>query len=141
MGGRAAAGQPPFFLISAHRRQGTIMRQAIAEHAPGWICYHLYYHQDPDLAVRQLVRPPIARLLAEGWIDNYFFVRYRLGGPHIRLRLQARPASAESVAPVAEAAARSFLTDRPSTSPLSAEEVRRIHQIVLASEPHEHDDS
>jgi hypothetical protein len=117
------------------------MRQALAEHAPGWICYHLYYHQDPDLAVRQLVRPLIARLLAEGWIDNYFFVRYRLGGPHIRLRLQARPASAESVAAVAEAAARSFLADRPSTSPLSADEVRRIHQIVLASEPHEHDDS
>ncbi len=117
------------------------MRQTVAEHAPGWISYHLYYHQDLDLAVRQFVHPLIARFLAEGWIDNYFFVRYQLGGPHIRLRLQAGPASAESVAAAAEAAARSFLTDRPSTSPLNAEEVRRIHQIILASEPHELDDS
>lgn len=117
------------------------MRQAVAEPAPGWISYHLYYHQDLDLAVRRFVRPLIARLLAEGSIDNYFFVRYRLGGPHLRLRLQAGPASAESVAAAAEAAARSFLTDRPSTSPLGAEEVRRIHRIVLASDPHEHDDS
>lgn len=117
------------------------MRPAIAEHAPGWISYHLYYHQDLDLAVRQFVRPLIARLLAEGLLDNYFFVRYRLGGPHLRLRLQAGPKSAGSVAATAEAAARSFLTDRPSTSPLGAEEVRRIHRIVLASDPHEHDDS
>lgn len=117
------------------------MSQATAEPAPGWICYHLYYHQDLDLAVRRFVRPLIANLLAEGAIDNYFFVRFRLGGPHLRLRLQAGPETAGSVAEAAEAAARSFLTDRPSTSPFGAEEVRRIHQVVLASEPHEHDDS
>ncbi len=109
--------------------------------ATGWLSYHLYYHQDLERAVLRFVRPLSGKLLAEGWIDNFFFVRYHLGGPHIRLRLQPRPASAASVAAAAEAAARDFLTDQPSTSPFSLERIRRIHAVVLASDPHEHDET
>lgn len=61
----------------------------------GWLSAHLYfdvtgddlYGAGCDTVVREVVRPFVARCVTEGWITGYFFVRYRLDGPHVRLRL------------------------------------------------------
>lgn len=110
--------------------------------AAGWQAFHLFYHGDRDAALRHFVRPAVAALLAERRIDRFFFVRYDLGGPHLRLRLRLRQApgsgSAEGVASLAaiiEQHAAAFLAERPSVSPLDPEHLRRQAEARHAAAP------
>ncbi|HYH47841.1 MAG TPA: lantibiotic dehydratase C-terminal domain-containing protein, partial [Thermoanaerobaculia bacterium] len=108
--------------------------------AAGWQAFHLFYHGDRDAALRHFVRPAVAALLAERRIDRFFFVRYDLGGPHLRLRLRQAPGSgsAEGVASVAatiEQHAAAFLAERPSVSPLDPEHLRRQAEARHAAAP------
>ena len=108
---------------------------------PAWTAYHVYYHQDLDRAVVGFVRPLAARLLAAGSIDRLFFVRYRLGGPHLRLRLRVPGGRAARCAAAVEEAARGFLRRHPSTEPLAEEAVRRETRALVDSDPFENDDT
>jgi hypothetical protein len=107
--------------------------------AAPWLCYHLYYHQDLNRAALRFVRPTVAELLAADRIDSFFFIRYGLGGPHIRLRLLPKAGCAAEVAEAAEARAREFLTQLPSTSALDPETLRRGAEALVASDPYETD--
>lgn len=113
----------------------------MAEDESGWLNYHLYYHQDRGSAIDGFVRPLVVGLLSADWIDRFFFVRYGLGGPHIRLRLHPRLGASALVAEAAESQARDFLASRPSTSNLTPQSIRRGNRQLLASDPHETDDS
>jgi len=113
----------------------------MAEDESGWLNYHLYYHQDRGSTIDGFVRPMVAALLSADWIDRFFFVRYGLGGPHIRLRLHPRPGASALVTEAAESQARDFLASRPSTSNLTPQSIRRGNRQLLASDPHETDDS
>jgi hypothetical protein len=113
----------------------------MAEDESGWLNYHLYYHQDVGSAIDGFVRPLVVGLLSADWIDRFFFVRYGLGGPHMRLRLHPRPGASALVAEAAEGQARDFLASRPSTSNLTPQSIRRGNRQLLASDPHETDDS
>ena len=106
-----------------------------------WLNYHLYYHEDVGYAIRHFVHPLVAGLLQSGWIDSFFFIRYCLGGPHIRLRLRPRPGASALVTEAAEFQVREFLSSRPSTSKIPRESILRINQKVMASDPHELDAS
>lgn len=106
-----------------------------------WLNYHLYYHQDLSSAIDGFVRPLVARLLRSGWIDHFFFIRYWLGGPHIRLRLHPRSGASALTVEAVEAQARDFLASRPSTSKLDWEAILRFNKKVLAYDAHELDDS
>lgn len=92
---------------------------------PDWRAYHVFYHSDRDLLLRHMVLPLLADLLRAGAIERFFFVRYGLGGPHVRLRWRVPSAAAGAAAEagLAEAAAR-FFGRWPSTSTLSAERIR-----------------
>jgi hypothetical protein len=113
----------------------------MGENESGWLNYHLYYHEDAGSAIHGFVRPLVAGLLRSGWIDSFFFIRYCLGGPHIRLRLLPRSGASALVTGAAEAQARDFLVSRPSTSKLTREAALRINQEILAFDPNELDDS
>lgn len=113
----------------------------MGEHESGWLNYHLYYHQDLSSAIDGFVRPLVAGLLRSDGIDHFFFIRYWLGGPHIRLRLHPRPGAAAPVIESVETAARDFLASRPSTSTLGREAILRFNEQVLAHDAHELDDS
>lgn len=52
----------------------------------GWI-----YNPDCDRVVVDVVEPFVRRCQAEGWIHQYFFIRYSEFGPHVRLRLLGHP--------------------------------------------------
>lgn len=52
----------------------------------GWI-----YAPECDQVVVDVVEPFVRRCQREGWIDQYFFIRYSEFGPHVRLRLLGRP--------------------------------------------------
>jgi len=97
-----------------------------------WRAYHLHYHADLDPLLDELVRPLVAGLLADGRADRFYFVRYGLGGPHVRLRLRwtGEPATA-----AVEAAAADFFRRRPSLDSLAAEEVLRRNRPFLTVDP------
>lgn len=102
--------------------------------ADRWRAYHLFYHQDLDRLLLEMVDPLVTALLAEGRIDRFFFVRYNLGGPHVRLRWRTvgEPATAERSLASAAAA---FFARAPSTETLPAEAVHRLNRAVLGVDP------
>lgn len=106
-----------------------------------WISGHLYYHQSLDLAVRGFVHPLVVSLVTDGQIDAFFFLRYNLGGPHVRLRLQVVPGAREDVLRAMQAWARRFLNREPSSRSLDDEVIRRWNESILANDRHEVDDS
>lgn len=101
-----------------------------------WLGFHLFYHADRDRVLTELVRPLAAALLADGLVQRFFFIRYSLGGPHVRLRLEVRGAAAARAARRrVRAAAREFLAGAPSPEPLPDERVHRINRNVIPSDP------
>ena len=79
-------------------------------------------------------------LVQAGRIDAFFFVRYALGGPHVRLRLRVLPGLREIVLAEVERAAEGFLAAAPSAKSWEEEAIRRANESILASDPHETDD-
>lgn len=106
-----------------------------------WISCHLYYHQDLDRAISGFVHPTVVSLLSSGWIGSFFFVRFTLGGPHVRLRLRAPTGGRGRVEEVVTQAAERFLASEPSTEPRAKELIRQETQSLLASDPFETDDT
>jgi hypothetical protein len=106
-----------------------------------WIAGHLYYHQSLDLVARRFVHPLVVSLLKAEEVDAFFFVRYSLGGPHIRLRLRASSGSEERVLKAMRQSAHGFLEIAPSTCSVSEEAIRRANRAILAADPNEVDSS
>lgn len=107
----------------------------------GWASYHIFYHGDRNLVLRHLVRPAAATLLADGHVDRFFFIRYPLGGPHVRLRLRVIPGREEAVTAGLTGGAVAFFRRWPSTETMPEEEVRQGNRAILNGDPSEHDDS
>lgn len=105
-----------------------------------WRAYHLYHHQDPEQVVRRFVTPVVRRLAGEGKIRRFFFLRFGLGGPHIRLRLEVRPGCAEVADRITAAAAGSFLERWPSLEPMEEEKLLHTHRVILDTDPNEDDE-
>jgi Lantibiotic biosynthesis dehydratase C-term len=108
---------------------------------PAWVSFHLHYHEDQDRLLLGLVEPLVESLLAGSLVDRFFFVRYPLGGPHIRLRLRCRPGSAEPVAAAVVEQSEQFLRAHPSRRHLEEEVIRKHTQSLLAQDPQEDDDA
>jgi len=82
------------------------------------------------------VAEPVARALRrDGAVRRFFFVRYNLGGPHVRLRLEAAPGRGGEVAARVREAADEFFARQPSLEPLPDEAVRRGNRAILADDP------
>ena len=80
-----------------------------------WSAYHLFY-ADRKRALDHFVRPVISSLLAGGYIGRFFFIRYPLGGAHIRLRVCSRSQDTEIVEERLHKAAALFLSQYPSAT-------------------------
>lgn len=106
-----------------------------------WRSCQLYYHEDLNRPLRHFVRPTLAKLLRENLIDSFFFVRFGLGGPHLRLRLRARPGCILRVTDEVRSAAARFLSDMPSTQALDPAQIEVESAAILASDAHEDDRS
>jgi hypothetical protein len=105
-----------------------------------WVAFHLHYHEDLDRLLLGLVRPLIDDLLAAQRVDRFFFVRFALGGKHLRLRLQCREGQAPAVRDLITTRAEAFFRSCPSTRSMPAEEIQRINQSILATDPGERED-
>ncbi|XVV00446.1 lantibiotic dehydratase C-terminal domain-containing protein [Actinosynnema sp. CA-248983] len=80
---------------------------------PTWIAAHVFHRGDQDLLVSHAMAPLCTELVHCGQIDDWFFLRYWEGGPHVRLRLRVIGDVDEVRAAVADTCAR-HLADHPS---------------------------
>ncbi len=101
-----------------------------------WRAYHVFYHADHDELLRQLAVPLFQGLLQTGAIDRFFFVRYNLGGPHVRLRwrLASPNRTLDAEAMLAERTSW-FFSRLPSSNPLPEERIRNMHRSLLGLDP------
>ncbi|MFL6198845.1 MAG: lantibiotic dehydratase C-terminal domain-containing protein [Thermoanaerobaculia bacterium] len=100
-----------------------------------WISGHLHYHQSFYAVVRGFVHPLVVSLAEEGLIDAFFFIRYGLGGPHVRLRLRVLPGAGEGALEAMQESARRFLQAEPSTASWSEEMILRTNELYLVGDP------
>ncbi|HEX6039515.1 lantibiotic dehydratase C-terminal domain-containing protein [Longimicrobium sp.] len=105
-----------------------------ADPAPGWRAYHLVYHDDRDRLLRELVLPLAADLAAEGDVEALFFIRYNLGGPHVRLRLRPSPGRDTASGERVRAAFADYVARAPSTGTLPDETVRERNRGILPTD-------
>jgi hypothetical protein len=103
-----------------------------------WSAHHFFYHGDLDVALRNFVAPAVAELLSRRLIDRFFFVRYTVGGPHLRLRVRLAAESevaAANVAAILRADADRFLAHFPAERALDRDRIRAESRSVLAQVP------
>jgi hypothetical protein len=100
-----------------------------------WRAYHIFYHADRDRLLDGLVRPLVAALLAEGEIRAFYFIRYNLGGPHVRLRVKPVRGRAARVDDRVRAAAADFFARSPSGQSVAGEAILRQNRGIVATDP------
>lgn len=115
--------------------------QVLEEVEGKWMAGHLYYHQNLDVVVTHFVAPLVVYAVKKGLIDGFFFVRYGLGGPHVRLRLRAVSGAQGEVVALMQEVAEEFLEQRPSTNSVDEAVIERVNNSILAGDPNETDDA
>ncbi|MEM7482689.1 MAG: thiopeptide-type bacteriocin biosynthesis protein [Acidobacteriota bacterium] len=106
-----------------------------------WTGHHLHYHGEQDLLLASLLIPILHRWFAAGSLERFFFVRYALGGPHIRLRCRWRDTNAEGrFQDELTRVATRFFERHPSASSWSPDTIRQRNRGILAHDPSEVDD-
>lgn len=80
-----------------------------------WLSIHVFYASNANPMLVECVQPLVDRLRAEGLISRYFFIKYWMEGPHVRLRLLPAPGvDPARVRAEAESAIEDFLQRRPA---------------------------
>jgi thiopeptide-type bacteriocin biosynthesis protein len=73
----------------------------MAEPARGWVSAHVFHRGDQNLLITRAMAPMCEELARAGRIDDWFFLRYWEGGPHVRLRLHTTAPADEITTTVA----------------------------------------
>lgn len=79
-----------------------------------WYACHFFYSGDRNLVLHHFVRPTVWQLQADHCVDSFFFIRYPLGGPHVRLRLRVLPGRIGIVEDLLSRSAGDFMARWPS---------------------------
>ena len=104
-----------------------------------WINLHIYYHADQDRLIREAIFPLLANLYEEVAVRRFFFVRYELGGPHIRLRLESTSREMPSVRHSVKRELVKFLDAIPSLHHVDREKIEQVNNMLLATDESEND--
>jgi hypothetical protein len=105
-----------------------------AEIPPQWVSYHVFHHDAGDQVLLRLALPAVRDLWRRRRIVRFFFVRYGLGGPHVRLRLLCAPKHRGEIDEVVQGHAAELFARWPSDRRLSDEEIRGRNQHYLAGD-------
>src|SRR5690349_1822936 len=104
--------------IFCQRRADDMSQRADSE----WVSYHVFYQGSCDRVLSRLVLPALISL--EKRIERFFFLRYGLGGPHIRLRLLCAPEDRRACDESFRDSATDFFRRWPSETRLAEDEIR-----------------
>ena len=100
-----------------------------------WVGYHLVYQGSLDSVVVDLVRPLACSLWRQHLIKKFFFIRYYVGGPHIRLRLDSETNSTSHIDDYVSSVAQAYFEHRPSRTLLTESDIRKTNQSMLIVDP------
>ncbi|HKY26941.1 MAG TPA: lantibiotic dehydratase C-terminal domain-containing protein [Pyrinomonadaceae bacterium] len=106
----------------------------------GWQSYHLFYHDNLDTPLLKCVEPLVRTLHQLGWLKKFFFVRYQLGGPHLRLRILPTPNCEEQTREMIRREVEKFLKHYPSLNTKNETQIRRANKVILEHDSHEDGD-
>jgi hypothetical protein len=80
-----------------------------------WLSIHIFYTSNADPMLAECIQPLVAELRHRRMIQRYFFIKYWLEGPHVRLRLlQEEGVRHDQIRAVVEPAISAFLKRRPA---------------------------
>ncbi|HWM90078.1 MAG TPA: lantibiotic dehydratase C-terminal domain-containing protein [Thermoanaerobaculia bacterium] len=107
---------------------------------PSWCSFHIFYHSDQQRLLGSLIAPSVMHFFQTGQIERFFFIRYSLGGPHIRLRLQCRCDRVEEIEIYLRHRAEEFFERWPSKATIPVTRIQEQNAAILAQAPLETDD-
>ncbi len=100
-----------------------------------WISIHIFYSSNQNPVILECIAPLVQDLKAQRLIDCYFFIKYWMEGPHVRLRLLPSPGVTEAeVKAVVEPVIETYLRHRPALFELDPEEYRAFHKQMFIAE-------
>jgi hypothetical protein len=100
-----------------------------------WISMHIFYSSNANPIIVDCLGPLISLLREHGLIQRYFFIKYWMEGPHVRLRLlPAEGVEEEEVKRVIEPIIDEYLRRRPALYELDPEQFRAFHKDMFVAE-------
>jgi thiopeptide-type bacteriocin biosynthesis protein len=94
-----------------------------------WLSVHIYYSSNQNPVLVDCVGPLVERLRRQALVRRYFFVRYWLEGPHVRLRLlPAKGVSSQKLKAGVEPWIEAFLKERPALYELEHDTYADYHK-------------
>lgn len=101
----------------------------------GWLSVHVFYASNANPMLVECVRPLVDRLRADGLISRYFFIKYWMEGPHVRLRVLPAPGvDPETVRGEVNAALDEFLRRRPALYEADSEGLADLYKQMFLAE-------
>jgi thiopeptide-type bacteriocin biosynthesis protein len=100
-----------------------------------WQATHVYYASNANPMLTDAVRPLVDRLRAEGALERWFFIKYWLEGPHVRLRvLPSASADPAYVRASVESALDEFLRRRPALYEADSDGLGDLYRKMFIAE-------
>ncbi|MGS2616750.1 thiopeptide-type bacteriocin biosynthesis protein [Micromonospora sp. LZ34] len=103
--------------------------------AHGWLSVHVFYASNANPMLVEGVRPLVDELRAEGLISRYFFIKYWMEGPHVRLRVLPAPGVDPAVVRArVDAAVDAFLRRRPALYEVDSDGLGELYKQMYLAE-------
>jgi thiopeptide-type bacteriocin biosynthesis protein len=100
-----------------------------------WQATHVFYASNANPMITDGIGPLIERLRERGLIERWFFIKYWLEGPHVRLRvLPAAGADPAEVRAEVDAALQAFLRRRPALYEADADGMGDLYKRMFIAE-------
>ena len=100
-----------------------------------WQATHVFYASNANPMLVEGVAPLIERLRERGLIERWFFIKYWLEGPHVRLRvLPAAGADPDEVRAEVDAALQAFLRRRPALYEADSDGLGDLYKRMFVAE-------
>ena len=100
-----------------------------------WVALHVFYASDSNPILVEAVRPLVEELRRDELIDRWFFIKYWMEGPHLRVRFRpVRPELRDEVTSRATAALEAFLARRPALYDTDIEGLGDIYKKMYVAE-------
>jgi hypothetical protein len=100
-----------------------------------WLSVHVFYASNANPMLVECVQPLVDRLRADRLITRYFFIKYWMEGPHVRLRVMPAPGvDPELVRMEVNQALDDFLRRRPALYEADQEGLADLYKQMFIAE-------